>query len=102
MLGDDEEAIREVIEVFLEESLELCGTILDGIADESPSAWHRAAHSLKSISGQVGALELSRVAGELEKAGSSGDVGVGHSLAPRLEALVATARQDLQALVTAA
>lgn len=71
------EAARAVILLFLDECRELTGTI----AAARPEAARRAAHSLKSSAGQLGASALAATALEIEGAAERGS--------PELPGLVA-------------
>jgi two-component system sensor histidine kinase/response regulator len=66
------EAVRPVIELFLNESRELVGRIEQSAADDPAGreAIRRAAHSLKSGAGQVGAAAVAAAAAEVERAAS--------------------------------
>ena len=64
------EAAREVIALFLGECRELTRTIAAPGAD--PETIGRAAHSLKSSAGQLGAMALSEAALAVETAASAG------------------------------
>src|SRR5581483_3697382 len=63
-------ALRPVIDLFTEESRRYAATIRDGDREQA----RRAAHSLKSSAGQLGAAALSAAAAETERraAGGSG------------------------------
>jgi HPt (histidine-containing phosphotransfer) domain-containing protein len=67
------EALRPVIELFIGESRELSATMTAGAADPARrEAVRRAAHSLKSSAGQLGAAALSEATADLERAAESG------------------------------
>ena len=74
-----ENAAREVIALFLEECRELTATM--AAPGANPLAIGRAAHSLKSSAGQLGAAALSEAALAVETAASTG--------APELPQLIA-------------
>jgi len=67
-IGDD--AARGVIALFLDECRELTAAMAARGAD--PGVIGRAAHSLKSSSGQLGAVALSEAALAVETAASTG------------------------------
>ena len=72
-LGGDE-FLHELIDLFLEHSPILLEAIIKG---ESKADWDqvsRAAHSLKSSAGNIGALGLQTVASDLEQAAELSDV----------------------------
>ena len=62
----DVEALDEVIEIYLETAPELLRGISDAISSVDPLALRRSAHSLKSISGTLGAFRLFELCEELE------------------------------------
>jgi len=68
------EPVRAVIELFLGECGELTATITAPGADRS--AVGRAAHSLKSSAGQLGAAALSEAALAVESAAGSGSTAL--------------------------
>jgi HPt (histidine-containing phosphotransfer) domain-containing protein len=80
------EALRPVVELFVGESRTLSATIAAGAGDPARrEAVRRAAHSLKSSAGQLGAAALSEAAAELERAAESGaPLGGGAALVARL------------------
>jgi HPt (histidine-containing phosphotransfer) domain-containing protein len=80
------EALRPVMELFIGESRTLSATITGGARDPAKrDAVRRAAHSLKSSAGQLGAAALSEAAAELERAAESGaPLGDGAALVARL------------------
>jgi HPt (histidine-containing phosphotransfer) domain-containing protein len=67
---------RRVLALFVRESRAYALTIAEAVAPGSDAASHdrarRVAHSLKSISGQVGAMALSALAAALELAAGDG------------------------------
>ena len=86
------EAARGVIELFIAESGELTGTITAPGADRVKVG--RAAHSLKSSAGQLGAAALSAAALAVETAANEGSP----ALSERIAALVQCAAATRQAL----
>jgi len=62
------EAVRAIVEMFVGECRELTAII----AAASPAAAGRAAHSLKSSAGQLGAVSLSAAALDVETAADTG------------------------------
>jgi HPt (histidine-containing phosphotransfer) domain-containing protein len=63
------EAVREIVEMFVGECHEL--TAIIGAATSPPAAG-RAAHSLKSSAGQLGAVALAAAALDVETAADTG------------------------------
>ncbi|MEG4410971.1 response regulator [Microcoleus sp. C2C3] len=63
------EALDEVIEIYLETAPELLRGISIALGNADPQALRRSAHSLKSISGTLGAFRLFELCEELEVMG---------------------------------
>lgn len=74
-VGDDDVFVRELIEAFLADSGAQLDAIEAALNAEDAEALVRPAHTLKSSSATVGAMELSTVARTLEMAGRSGSLG---------------------------
>jgi HPt (histidine-containing phosphotransfer) domain-containing protein len=72
-----EEGVRAVIALFLEECRDLTQTIARGDRE----AVRRAAHSLKSSAGQIGAAALSDAALAVERAAEAGATDPGLDIA---------------------
>jgi two-component system sensor histidine kinase/response regulator len=68
-LGGDEDLLRELCQIFLEESPKLVQKLREAIADADPEAVIRAAHSLKGELGYLGAPGAAQAARELEEMG---------------------------------
>ena len=68
-LGGDEDLLRELCQIFLEESPKLLHRLREAIAHADPEALMRAAHSLKGELGYLGAEGAARAARELEDMG---------------------------------
>jgi two-component system, sensor histidine kinase and response regulator len=68
-LGGDEELLRELCQIFLEESPKLMQKLRRAIADADAEAAMRAAHSLKGELGYLGAAGASQAARTLEDMG---------------------------------
>jgi HPt (histidine-containing phosphotransfer) domain-containing protein len=67
------DALRPVVELFIGESRRLAETIAASARVETGrDAMRRAAHSLKSSAGQLGAASLSALAAEIEQAAEDG------------------------------
>jgi len=65
--------MARLIEVYLRSSPELIDQMREGVAGEDAQTIERAAHSLKSSSATLGALELSELCKELERIGREAD-----------------------------
>lgn len=68
-LGGDEELLRELCEIFLEECPKLLQELRQGIAGANPEAVMRAAHSLKGELGYLGAKVAAQASQALEDMG---------------------------------
>ena len=68
-LGGDEDLLRELCQIFLEESPKLLQQLREAIAGADPQAVVRAAHSLKGELGYMGAAGAAQAARELERMG---------------------------------
>ncbi len=68
-LGGDEDLLRELSHIFLEESPKLLQKLRQAIGDADAEAVMRAAHSLKGELGYLGAAVASQAARELEDMG---------------------------------
>jgi two-component system, sensor histidine kinase and response regulator len=80
-LGGDEELLRELCQIFLEESPKLLQKLRQAVVDTDPDAVMRAAHSLKGELGYLGAAGASQAARELEDMGHKKNLlGAGEAL----------------------
>ena len=66
-LGGDEDLLRELCQIFLDESPKLLQKLQVAILDADPEAVMRAAHSLKGELGYLGATGATQAARELEE-----------------------------------
>ncbi len=82
--GGDPEFLPELMATFFRESAELVHR-LSGAAERGDGpAMAAAAHTLKSAAAQVGALHLSRLAAELERRATAGEVEPGRVLVGKI------------------
>jgi two-component system, sensor histidine kinase and response regulator len=86
-MGGDEELLRELCQIFLEESPKLLQKLQQAIADRDSEAMTRVAHSLKGELGYLSAAAATQAAGELE------DMGHENNLSRAVEALVVLERE---------
>ena len=68
-LGGDEDLLREVVQIFLEETPKLMTSLQQGIRDSDPETVERAAHSLKGQLSYLGLEPIAKLARDLEDAG---------------------------------
>jgi len=67
-LGDDEEAVREIVDLFLVETPDLVSRLRSAAVAEEWGVVARLAHTLKGASANFGAVALAALAGEMEQA----------------------------------
>jgi len=72
MTGDDHEFVDDLIDTYLSDALDQLAALDAAIGAADAAALTRPAHSLKSSSVNVGALDLGRVGRELEEQGRAG------------------------------
>jgi CheY-like chemotaxis protein len=90
-------AVRELIEIFLMDSLERGGSLETAVEHDDLAGVVREAHALRGASGGVGAAELMNLCRRLELGAKEGDVDEVRSAARRLRRAVADARAALAA-----
>jgi len=71
-VGGDEEFLTELFAAFADEAPGLMDTIEAILVGDDFAGLHRAAHTLKSTSASLGALQLSEVSRALEESGRAG------------------------------
>ena len=74
MTGDDHEFVDDLVDTYLADALDQMAALDAAVAAGDAAALTRPAHSLKSSSLNVGALELGGLARELEEQGRGGQV----------------------------
>ena len=89
---------RQMMKLFLEHAPERMDQIRDGLAASDPHAVELGSHSLKSSAGNVGALILQVVAGQVENAVADKDLATAEELLPDLESAYDEARSALDAM----
>ncbi|MFC1481779.1 Hpt domain-containing protein [Candidatus Neomarinimicrobiota bacterium] len=92
--GDD--FLHELIELFLEHSSNLVATINNGNAAAEWDQVSRAAHSLKSSAGNIGAFELQTIVSDLEQAAEVTDVSAITPLIDKLGPSFETVVEELK------
>jgi signal transduction histidine kinase/CheY-like chemotaxis protein/HPt (histidine-containing phosphotransfer) domain-containing protein len=85
IVGDDRAALGRYLDLYLSAGAELVRSAAAAIAGRDPAAVRRAAHSLRGSSGNVGAIEVARLAGELEELDCAADWPAADRLRRRLE-----------------
>lgn len=82
--GDNDEFLREIIGIFLEDTPNRLNELTQGLASGDVGVFTRAAHSIKGSSSNVGAMRLRAAAEKLEH--TSRKEGLG-TVAPAIEEL---------------
>lgn len=89
--------VSELIDLFLKEADRHLATLKTGLAGRDAPLFARAAHTLKGSSGNLGALEMSRICEELQSVERTKDWSRAAELLPRLEAEFQAAKSELEA-----
>lgn len=95
-LGGDEDLLRELCQIYLEESPKLLEKLREAIAHADPQAVMRAAHSLKGELGYLGADGPLQAARELEDMGHGRDLSRAQETFVFLEGELATLHQVMK------
>jgi HPt (histidine-containing phosphotransfer) domain-containing protein len=90
--------IAKLVDLFLENTPAKIDEIRVGVASDEAHLVERAAHSLKSSAGNLGATRLHYLAAELEETAALGSADALGDLAARLEAAHAETCDALKAL----
>jgi two-component system, sensor histidine kinase and response regulator len=97
-IGDDEELLQELCQIFLEESPKLLQKLRQAVGNGDSDGVMRAAHSLKGESSYLGAGATSRAAQQLEEMGRTKDLSRAHETFAVLEKEVASLHYQLKEL----
>jgi HPt (histidine-containing phosphotransfer) domain-containing protein len=89
---------RQMMKLFLEHAPERMEQIRKGLADSDTHMVELGSHSLKSSSGNVGAVILQEIAEKIEDAAADKDLSSAEGLLPDLEAAYEEARSALEAM----
>jgi HPt (histidine-containing phosphotransfer) domain-containing protein len=73
-LGGDETLAQEIIGIFIAEAPASLQRLRDALNAANAREIERIAHGLKGELGYLGVVEVSRAAGELERAGHNGEL----------------------------
>lgn len=92
-VGDD--FIAEMVEAFLEEGAQFLTNLNDALGGQDLDRFRRAAHSLKSNAATFGAMQLSKMAGELENMARANQLDGANE---KLEPVASAFREAEQAL----
>jgi two-component system sensor histidine kinase/response regulator len=97
-IGGDEELLRDLCQIFLEESPKLLEKLQQALAAGDSDGVMRAAHSLKGESSYLGADGTSQAARQLEEMGRNQDLSRARNTLAVLEREIASLRLDLKDL----
>ena len=84
-LDNDQELYDEICEIYLTDAPELLRKFKEAIHDNDSAMATRHAHSLKSVSANIGATALSDVARQAEIFGKSGDLAAAQNICASIE-----------------
>ena len=70
-LGDDEDLLRDIVQIFLEDVPGMIERIHKAIAEKDVNSLQRAAHSLKGLTATLSAHEVVSAAAQLEHIATS-------------------------------
>lgn len=88
--------LRDLIEQYLGDGATLMDQVLEGVEAGAGEVVMRAAHTLKSSSGNVGALVLAALADQLQKKGREGVLDGCRALAESARRELDRVRQELE------
>lgn len=91
--------LAELYSVYIRTSEVLIKEIHTAIADNDSRALQEKAHSLKSSSGNMGALQLSQICLQLEKMGEAQKITEAKALVPSLDSEFKTVSLELAEIV---
>lgn len=84
-LGGDEELLKEILALFLEDAPRQIETLKEALERGDSAMVRHQAHTLKGSSGSVGAIAIEKVAMEMQEAGKTGNLNMAASLLKRVE-----------------
>ena len=85
-LDGDEDIVRELFQIFLEEIPRMAGDIRAAVAAADAERLMRAAHALKGSAANIAAERVAAIAGNLEAMGRACDLGGMEAVHGELEA----------------
>jgi CheY-like chemotaxis protein len=74
-VGGDRQALRELVELFLDDAPQLLARIHEAIDDKDAGTLHAAAHTLKGAVSNFAAAAATEAAARLQRTGESGKLG---------------------------
>ncbi len=100
-IGGDREALRELVESFLEEGPDLIARIETAVKVGDATGLRHAAHTMKSSAADFGAMELSRLCRELEAMGRNGNISGAATMSGRAAVVYGEAQKSLRQMIGA-
>jgi CheY-like chemotaxis protein len=100
-IGGDEDLLRDLCHIFLDESPKLLKTIQDAVAAGDAESVMRAAHSLKGEASYLGAAATTTAARQLEEMGHNHDLSRAGPLLTSLERAIKNLQAELRQLAGA-
>jgi CheY-like chemotaxis protein/HPt (histidine-containing phosphotransfer) domain-containing protein len=98
MMGEDAvQIVKELVNLYLNNSDTLINEMRQGIASQNTDLLRRAAHTLKGNSSQVGALKLAALSDELEMVAKAGSVEGAESMLEKINLEFNNVKIDLEA-----
>jgi len=95
---DDPAFLRELIDIYLEDSPRRFAEIEASLAKSDGPTLVRAAHTIKGSSGNFGATQLARLALEIEMHGKAGNLAAAAAVVPALKDEFGRVRDALRQL----
>jgi len=93
MLGDD---FVLILESFRDEGSSIIQAIESAASSSDMNQMREAAHSMKSMSGNVGAMNLSELSDQLQIAAANSEAGQVHALWPEVKSQFEQALEELE------
>lgn len=87
-VGDDEELLDELVELFQESSLSDLAKINNSLAEKDSQGVGDAAHSIKGAAASLGIEGIRLVAASIEKSSREGSLQSAQEMIPELEILL--------------
>ena len=98
-VGGDQDLLRDIAKIFLEECPRLMAEIAGFLEGEHPEHVAQPAHSLKGSAANLGAVATMEAASALEQVGKSGDRAAAREAHARLDAEIKRLQAELATLV---
>ena len=100
LVGDDREALAEIVDAFIDEAPQRLAELRDGLAAGDAVLVGRAAHTLKANGRTFGAFRLAELCQEIETAARGGDLAPASARVDEVYEAWRDVHPDLEALRT--